>query len=365
MIKLFLSGDVMTGRGIDQILPHPCEPEIYEDYLKSALDYVALAERVHGLIETPVSFDYIWGEALDELSQRKPDARIVNLETAVTASDAPEPKGINYRMNPANIAALTVAGLDACLLSNNHVLDWGEDGLLDTLDAVRGAGILTAGAGRNLPEASAPAIIQVAPSCRVLVFGLGLESSGIPPFWAAGAHRPGIRFLPSLSKKTAEALASEVTTQKQPGDIAVLSIHWGSNWGYRIAAEQQAFARTLIDLGACDILHGHSSHHARAIEIYRRKLILYGCGDFINDYEGIRGHEEFRGDLLPMYLPEVNEADGALEALTIVLFQMRRFSLRRASLQDAQWFQAEINAQSPTAQLSVRDDGSLDFRPAP
>src|SRR5271166_2083611 len=148
----------MTGRGIDQILPHPCDPRIHEDYLQSALDYIALAERVNGPIKTPVGFDYIWGEALDELSRQKPHARIVNLETAVTASGAPEPKGINYRMNPANIAVLTVARLDACVLSNNHVLDWGVDGLLDTLDFVRGAGIPTAGAGRGLAQASAPAI---------------------------------------------------------------------------------------------------------------------------------------------------------------------------------------------------------------
>ena len=113
-----------------------------------------------------------------------------------------------------------------------------------------------------------------------------------------------------------------------------------------------------------DILHGHSSHHARAIEIYRQRLTLYGCGDFINDYEGIGGHEEFRGDLLPMYLPEVNEADGTLEALTIVLFQMRRFALRRASRQDAKWFRAEMNDKSSTVRLILRDDCSLSLRRA-
>ena len=350
----------MTGRGIDQILAYPCAPQICEEYCKSALDYITLAERVSGPIKSPVGFDYIWGAALDELSRQKPDARIVNLETAVTSSGAPEPKGINYRMNPANIAALTSARLDACVLSNNHVLDWGEDGLLDTLEAVRGAGILTAGAGRDLAEASAPAIIQVTPSCRVLVFGLGLDTSGIPPFWAATQHRPGVNFLCDLSQETAQALTSEVISQKQPGDIAVISIHWGSNWGYHIAPEQEDFARTLIDLGACDILHGHSSHHARAIEIYQRKLILYGCGDFINDYEGIWGHEEFRGDLLPMYLPELDETTGALEALTIVLFRMRRFSLRHAARQDAQWFQSRMNdVCAPDAHLSTAAHGSL------
>jgi poly-gamma-glutamate synthesis protein (capsule biosynthesis protein) len=246
------------------------------------------------------------------------------------------------------------------VLSNNHVLDWGVGGLLDTLEAVRGAGILTAGAGRNLAEASTPAIIQVAPSCRVLVFGLGLDTSGIPPFWAATQHRPGVNFLCDLSQETAQALASEVLSRRQPGDIAVISIHWGSNWGYHIVPEQEDFARTLIDLGACDILHGHSSHHTRAIEIYRRKLILYGCGDFINDYEGIRGHEELRGDLLPMYLANIDECDGTLDTLEIILFKMRRFRLRRAPRQDVQWFQSRMNdVCAPATQFSTAADGSL------
>ena len=361
MIRLFLAGDVMTGRGIDQILPHPCDPQLYEDHLRSALGYVALAEDAHGAIQRSARYNYIWGGALEELSRRKPHARIVNLETAITERGKPEPKGINYRMNPANVPVLTTAEIDCCVLSNNHVLDWGEAGLLDTLAAVKGAGIQTAGAGCNLLEASRPAIIEAGRSIRVVVFGLGLESSGIPGHWAAGADRAGVRLLPDLSQETAQRLASELLAQRQPGDIVVLSIHWGSNWGYKITAAQEAFAHTVIDMGACDIVHGHSSHHARPIEIYRQKLILYGCGDFINDYEGIPGYEEYRGELAPMYLPEVNEAYGTLSALTIVLFRMRRFRLGRASLRDVRWFQSSMNSsgQRFASLLSLNRDASL------
>lgn len=343
MIKLFLAGDVMTGRGIDQILPYPCEPAIYENNLRSALDYVALAERAGGIIRRPAGFDYIWGAALGELSRRKPHVRIVNLETAATTSGTPEPKGINYRMNPANIPVLAIAEIDCCVLSNNHVRDWGEAGLIDTLQTPKGAGILTAGAGRNLAEASQPAIVKVKPHHRVLVFGFGLQSSGIPGHWAAAADHAGVRLLPDLSKEAAEMLASEVLSQKQPGDIVVLSVHWGSNWGYEVTSSHQAFAHAVIDLGACDILHGHSSHHARPVEIYKGKLILYGCGDFINDYEGISGFEEFRDDLTAMYLPGVDEANGRLSSLTIILFQIQLFSLHHASLHDVQWFQSGLN----------------------
>jgi poly-gamma-glutamate capsule biosynthesis protein CapA/YwtB (metallophosphatase superfamily) len=367
MIKLFLAGDVMTARGIDQILPCPGDPAIHERDLKSALDYVALAERVHGPIALARGFASIWGDALDELARRKPHARIANLETAVTSGGAPEPKGINYRMNPANMPTLAVAKIDVCTLANNHTLDWGARGLVDTLAAVTGAGIQTAGAGHNLQEASRPAIVPVIDGRRILVFAFGFESSGIPLFWAATRRRPGVWLLPDLSEQTAQRLARAVYAHRKPGDIAVLSIHWGSNWGYDVDPAQRAFAHAVINLGACDILHGHSSHHARPIEVYRRKLILYGCGDFINDYEGIRGYEAFRGDLAPMVLPEVDEADGSLLALTIIPFQMRRFRLRRVSLPDAEWLCKTINRCSEPfgTRFAVGDDGSLSLHNLP
>ena len=127
---LFLAGDVMTGRGIDQVLPHPADPRLYEASAKSANDYVTLAERKNGPISRPVSFEYVWGAALDELERRQPDARIINLETAITDSGTPEPKGINYKMSPANAGVILAAGIDCCALANNHMLDWRRPGLL-------------------------------------------------------------------------------------------------------------------------------------------------------------------------------------------------------------------------------------------
>jgi len=105
-VRLFLCGDVMTGRGIDQILPHPSQQHLFEPYLRSALGYVKLAEQVTGPMRRPVDFAYIWGDTLAELNRVQPDARIVNLETAITRSeDAWPDKGIHYRMHPANIPA--------------------------------------------------------------------------------------------------------------------------------------------------------------------------------------------------------------------------------------------------------------------
>ena len=97
---LFLCGDVMTGRGIDQILRHPSRPVLYERAVTSALEYVGLAEHAHGPIPRRVDPTYVWGVALEELERRRPAARIINLETSITTHEDAAPKGINYRMHP-------------------------------------------------------------------------------------------------------------------------------------------------------------------------------------------------------------------------------------------------------------------------
>ena len=141
----------MTGRGVDQILPHPNPPGIQEPYVRDAREYIELAERVNGPIPRPVNATYIWGEALGELERMLPDVRVINLETSVTGSNDYWPrKGIHSRMHPAHVGCLTAAGVDVCTLANNHVLDYGYAGLEETLSVLAGAGIIVAGAGLNL-----------------------------------------------------------------------------------------------------------------------------------------------------------------------------------------------------------------------
>ena len=172
-ITLFLCGDVMTGRGIDQILPHPSAPQIYESYLRNAKGYVRLATELNGPIPAPVGYDYIWGDALKELRKWAPDVRMINLETSITTSeDFWRGKGINYRMHPANIAALTIAGINCCSLANNHVLDWGYTGLNDTLTTLQAANLGFVGAGQELMQAQQPLIIEIGPANRVILVGL-------------------------------------------------------------------------------------------------------------------------------------------------------------------------------------------------
>lgn len=346
VITLFMCGDVMTGRGIDQVLPHPGDPRLYEPYVKDARVYVDLAEKENGPIRRPVDFTYIWGDALAELKRIAPDVRLINLETSITASPDYWPdKGINYRMHPHNAPVLNAAGIDVAVLANNHVLDWGQAGLAETLETLTEAKIKSAGAGRNAREAAAPATIEVAGKGRVLIFSFGSTSSGIPTLWGAGEKRPGVNLLPDLSETTVRRIEERVRAVKRPGDIVVASIHWGSNWGFEIPRAQREFAHRLIDVAGVDVIHGHSSHHVKGIEVYRGKPILYGCGDFINDYEGISGYEQYRGDLGLMYFASMDPATGKLAGLFMIPTRVRRFRLHRARGANVQWLKETLNRE--------------------
>jgi poly-gamma-glutamate synthesis protein (capsule biosynthesis protein) len=345
-ITLFLCGDVMTGRGIDQILPHPSAPRLFESCRRAAVDYVELAERASGPIPRCVDHAYIWGDALAELARVGPDARIVNLETAVTvAEDAWSGKDVHYRMHPANVPCLTAAGIDCCALANNHIRDWGPGGLLETVETLHKAGIRTAGAGSTDAEAAAPAIVELAGLGRVLVFAFATESSGVERDWAAGRDRSGVNRLDDLSGRSVDAVAWQVQAVKRPGDVVVASIHWGSNWSFSVPGEQRTFARRLIDDAGVDLVHGHSSHHVKGIEIHRDRPILYGCGDFLTDYEGIGGYEEFRDDLGLMYFPTLDVPSGRLVRFTMTPTQIRHFRVNRAPEAGGEWLLDTLNRE--------------------
>lgn len=362
---LFLAGDAMTGRGVDQILPHPGNPRLFEEYAVSARRYVELAEAASGPIARPAGFDYVWGDALAELESRRPDARIVNLETAVTTSDdAALPKAVLYRMHPANVGCLSAARIDCCTLANNHVLDWGRRGLAETLATLRAAGIRTTGAGADEDEARAPALIDVAGGRRIVVLSFGLASAGVPAEWAATRSRGGVWLLPALDARAVDAIAARVSAIRRAGDVVVASIHWGSNWGYPVPSSHRTFAQRLVDRAGVDVVHGHSSHHPRGIEIYRDRPILYGCGDLLNDYEGIGGYEAFRPELGVIVFATLG-AGGTLVELTLVPTRIARLRVNRARGDDVAWLAATLDRESREfgARVERRTDDTLRVAP--
>ncbi|WP_327111602.1 CapA family protein [Nocardia sp. NBC_01730] len=335
MATVLLGGDVMLGRGVDQILPHPGDPTLRERYVDDARTYVELAERVHGAFTRPVDFRRPWGDVLPILAQVHPEVRLINLETAITADGAFAPaKGIHYRMNPGNLPVLTVIAPVVCALANNHVLDFGIHGLVDTLEALDTGGVRRAGAGADLDDAQAPAISELDDGRRVVIVSVAAGSSGVPEFWAARRDRPGLwRVGDSPSVDVADQVAAQVLAHKRDDDIAIVSVHWGPNWGYGVARSETQFAHRLVDAGV-DLVHGHSAHHPRPIEIYRGKPILYGCGDVIDDYEGIHGHERYRTDLHLLYLVSIDP--GAVEVRMIPL-RVRRMRLESAARSESRW----------------------------
>jgi poly-gamma-glutamate capsule biosynthesis protein CapA/YwtB (metallophosphatase superfamily) len=365
LVTLFLCGDVMLGRGVDQVLPHPGDPQLRERSVDDARAYVRLAERAHGPIPVSADFSWPWGDALAVLDHVAPDVRVINLETSVTRSASFAPgKPVHYRMSPDNVPAVSVARPDACVLANNHVLDFGHTGLLETLDVLASAGLAGIGAGRDITQARQPAAVPMPGGGRAVIVACGAASSGIPSRWAATATRPGVDFLPSLSDAAAGGLITRVRAARQRGDVVVVSLHWGPNWGHAVDNDQVRFARRLIDGGA-DLIYGHSSHHPRPVEVYRGRLVLYGCGDAINDYEGISGHEQFRSDLRLLYFASLEADTGALAALRMVPMQARKMRLRHASTADTQWMQAMLERISRPfgSRISHQPDGTLILQP--
>lgn len=360
LITLCLAGDVMLGRGVDQILPHPGDPALAETYIRDARSYVELAEAANGPIPRPVDFSWPWGDTLRILDLAAPDAVVLNLETSVTRSDDFAPgKAIHYRMRPANLPCLAAARPDVCVLANNHVLDFGRRGLAETLDALAVAGFAVAGAGQDADEARRPAIVRVEAGRRILVHSFGMPSSGIPPGWAATADRSGVDYVAEASDIAAAAVVARIRQVKRAGDIVVTSIHWGSNWGYTVPRDQIRFAHALVDGGA-DVVHGHSSHHPRPLELYRGRLIAYGCGDLVNDYEGITGYENYRDDLRLLYFPSL-EPTGRLRELRITPLQARRMRLGKASARDCRWLQEVLGRISRGfgSRIAYDPDGTL------
>jgi len=253
MIALGLVGDVMLGRGVDEAL---------KDYRRS---------------------EKLWGDTLSVLEAA--DLRVINLECAITTHENPwsrTPKTFHFRADPSRaVRVLRAARIDACSLANNHTLDFEEEGLLDTLEYLDGAGIRYAGAGRDLEEAARPAILGGPDPEKVAL----LAFTDNEPAFAAGVGRPGTNYLPtSLEPEVLDRVEAAIADAREAGaDTILFSNHWGPNMVKRPRDIFRRFARSVVDRGA-DVYYGHSAHVFQGVEVYRGKPILYDTGDFIDDY---------------------------------------------------------------------------------
>ena len=354
-IRLALCGDVMLGRGIDQTLPHPGDPTLYGPYANNANHYVQLAEARHGPIPAERDFDYVWGDALSEFEAFAPDLRLINLETAITAQGKPWPrKPIQYRMNPQNIDVLRCAKIDFCALANNHIMDWGYVSMGETAKTLASKGIAWAGVGHNRARAAKPAILPVPGKGRAIVVSFTTLSGHAPEAWAADEERPGVNLV-DTSDRGFDAVKQSVAGIKQPGDILIASVHAGTNFGHDIDPAERSFFRRLIDEAAFDLIHCHSSHHVKAIELHAGRPILYGTGDLINDYEGIAdspSEAALRPELGTMAFARFSAATGACSELLLRTTRMRRLRVQRADSDETATVCAILNRES--AQFGTR-----------
>ena len=227
--------------------------------------------------------EWFWGTALPLLQGA--DAVLANLECALTDQLVPwtrTPKVFRFRAEPAAVAVLKAANVRFVSLANNHILDYEEKGLLDTVRHLDAAGILHAGAGRDLAAARTPALLKLGP----VTLGI-LAMTDNEPAFAAGRERPGTCYHRiGEDRAVAADLRTRGAALRQAGaDLVVLSAHWGPNMVTVPPPAFQAFARDLTDDGTVDLFWGHSAHVFQGVERRGRGLILYDTGDFLDDYQ--------------------------------------------------------------------------------
>ena len=238
-----------------------------------------LGRRVNVAL-TQGNSDYPWGDTLPIFHDA--DWRTCNLECVISDHQPqvlPE-KQFHFRSDRKNVDVLEAARIDAVSIANNHVLDFGPEALLDTLDLLDAVRVAHAGAGQNLEQARRPAITTAGDGTRV---GL-IACTDNEPGWEAGERRPGLFYVPTkLHDQRVGALLARALKVRELVDLLVVSLHWGPNWGYAPPPDHPPLARALIEAGA-DIVFGHSAHVFRGVEVYRARPIIYSAGDFIDDY---------------------------------------------------------------------------------
>jgi poly-gamma-glutamate capsule biosynthesis protein CapA/YwtB (metallophosphatase superfamily) len=322
----------MLGRLIDQLFPHHNEEP---DDAK----HISHFKKFHKIDTFPHS--YVWGDTVPIFNNA--DLRIINLETSVTSHNQKWPnKAFNYRMNPVNLECLQVVNIDFCSLANNHTLDYSYQGMYDTIKALDERSIKWAGVGNNLSEAQRPAILTFAGGIKIACFSYADHYK----YWAAKDNSPGINFVDPehVTEEFFVNLGKKIEVLKNNENVRLVSvsIHWGGNYNWEPSSEFTDFAHRLVDCGV-DLIHGHSSHHVQGIEIYKQKIIIYGCGDFVDDY-AVDDH--YRNDLSFLYCLDLDTTNNQWARLELIPTRIKHFQVNFASGEDKQWLRETMTKLS-------------------
>lgn len=206
---------------------------------------------------------------------KESDIVLGNLETCMSKRGKPmEDKQFTFRGRPDALKVLKDNNFSAVSIANNHVLDFGRDAFLDTLDNLEKHGLLYAGGGRNRQEANEGIIIEK----NGIKIGFLAFTKVVPVVeWYAGKNKPGIV---GAYKVHEEQFVEAIQQIKKNCDVLVVSVHWGKEASTEIRDEEKYIGHSMIDAGA-DIIMGHHPHVVQGIEIYKGKPIFYSLGNFI------------------------------------------------------------------------------------
>lgn len=288
-----LAGDVMIGRHVDSII------------------------SIRG-------YAYPWGNVLPLLQST--DVNIINLETTLTYSNNEVPKVFNFKASPDKVNVLTTGHITAVNLANNHILDYSEDGLFETIENLEAARILYTGAGSNNRAAATPVILE-RNNIRIGLQGF----TDNEPEWKAAVDRSGTNYINIRSKRQQSDALSSLANLREQVDLLIVSIHWGPNMKEKPSEDFIEFAHAMVDNGA-GLIHGHSAHNFQGIEVYGRGLILYDTGDFIDDY---RVNVIFRNDHSFFFLAEASKA--GVTSLRLIPVLIDRCQVNLATSSDYEW----------------------------
>jgi Bacterial capsule synthesis protein PGA_cap len=202
------------------------------------------------------------------------DVAVVNLETAITERGTPSAKTYNFRAPASALTALAAAGIDTASLANNHGLDYGPEGLEDTLAAEQVTGFDLIGIGRNAAEAYAPHRIEVKGQRIAIIGATQVIDDSLVTAWTATETQAGL-----ASAKEVDQLVLAVAAARADSDTVVVFLHWGIEGQTCPSADQRALALRLVDAGA-DIIVGSHAHRLVGAGRLGPTVVAYGLGNF-------------------------------------------------------------------------------------
>lgn len=293
----------------------------------------------------------IWGDLRPRMLAT--DAMIGNLEGPITTHPArfDRWKAFYFRADLLALDALKAGNFKCLALANNHMIDYGAEGMFDTRKHLEAAGIAFAGAGADPDQAMKPALFT-AGQVRIGFISI----TNVFPAFGAKADRPGTNYWRiRTDRQTVGRLAGLIYDLRRAGaELIILSVHWGPNYRWWPPQRYKAFARRAIDLGV-DIVHGHSAHVFQAVEFRGKGVILYDTGAYIDDLPVFLG---FRTDHSFLFLVEAGP--GMTPSLRMVPAKLSPARVNMAKGDDAATIRSTMIRRCRGYAVDIcEDDGEL------